>query len=220
MARAAPTNPERMIMTTLSPTITPRERAAIQQATAPFWRRKIAEMREELAWTTSQLSMRAAEHGAIEAEQAQNQAALREAQVQIIAADEAAERLRRDNAEMRKALAEERTREINLRVDTALATYCDKKDLSESSRKMLTHLCSTLPDEFDRAYPQIDSEHQHLLRNFTARGSRDPRGGALPPDPQPMALEQIAAAIQREHPGVAYEHALDRAEKLIKGAQK
>ena len=140
-----------LIVGHVPPVVTQRERAAAAQILARFRRRKIAEMREEVAEFTSALTVadtRIAELTAVKAERAQQQAELREVQLQIVAVDEEAARLRLEIAARRQSLAEARTKEINARVDAAIVTWRDKKDLTESSRSMLTHLCSSMPDEF------------------------------------------------------------------------
>lgn len=167
----------------------------------------------QIATLTTELSTARGEHTTLST---QLQTATTQLSLKVTEVDT----LKTENTTLATAQAATKAKEVEARVTEVIKTYGTKKGLTEDSRKMLTHLCSSVPDVFDAEYPPLPADQQHLLTNHTERGSKDPKAGALAAGDLPeMSLMSIATQIA-ETEKLPYDQALAKAEKILNQAKK
>lgn len=95
-----------------------------------------------------------------------------EATAKAAATEHAAElkRLTDENAELLKKLSAHDERELTTLVDTAIATYGEKRGLTEAMRPHLLTVAKTTRDAFLAMYPPVPVEQRHLGRTIASGG--------------------------------------------------
>jgi len=184
---------------------------------------QLATAQSQLSAKDAQITTLTADLASVRSENTTLSSQLTTANTQLTLKTTENETLRAENTTLASAQAEIKAQQVDARVTDAIKTYGTKKGLTEASRKMLTHLCANVPEEFEREYPPVAQENQHLLHNHTERGSKDPKGGAgaAPDQDLPVVtLASLGASIAAERK-IPLDRAMLEAEKILnKGSRK
>ncbi|HEY8623273.1 MAG TPA: phage protease [Casimicrobiaceae bacterium] len=170
---------------------------------------QISTLSTELGAKTSELNAKAAETQTFSTQ-------LQTATTQLSLKSTEVDTLKAEVTTLATAQAETKAKEADARVTDVIKIYGTKKGLTEASRPMLTHLCTSAPTIFDAEYPALPADQQHLLTNHTKGGEKDPKTGAELPEMTLMSIASEIAAAEK----IPFDQALNRAEKILNQAKK
>lgn len=152
-----------------------------------------------------------------------------EAEVKTLKASHQTEldRLTLENAELKKKVDEQTERELTELVDVTLATWGEKKGLTEQHRPILLRQAKSNREDFLTMYPPIPPAKRHLSQNLTG-GKKTPehvpstvpaenatvRMADIIENAEIPPIEEYVQKIRKEDPSLQYEAAFSKAHTM------